>query len=210
MQQAVTENSSLHLYPEQLVHPLNSNVWRCTKPAIGKMPVHEYTFKSMSDSDVGDLSSTCNVLDRYTCASNTCNSGKCPEGMQHELPTLSLYLRDVPPKGQGVFCSQSLSKDECITEYAGEVLLNGSELLQARCLARKKTLNTYMMPLGTLHTIDTTQYGNYGRYFNHSHDPNCYTKQVVHDGTPRLLIGSKLHIPPHTELTIDYGIQFDG
>jgi SET domain-containing protein len=175
MQLEATENPSILLDPEQLVQPLNRNLWRCTKPAICSMPVYGYTFNSSSNAGSRDVHPVRNVLDRQTSTSNTSNGGKRPEGMQHRVPTLSLYLEEVPPKGLGVFCKRCIFKDECVTEYTGEVLLNSSELLQTRCYSRKKTLNTYQMPLWSLYTIDCTQYGNYGRYFNHSHDPNCYT-----------------------------------
>ena len=89
----------------------------------------------------------------------------------------SLYLQDVPGKGEGVFYQEPLSQDAYVTEYTGEVLQTDSKLFRVRCRAYKKTLHayTYQMPLGHDLVIDTMQYGNFGRCMNHSHAPNCYT-----------------------------------
>lgn len=57
------------------------------------------------------------------------------------------------------------------------------------------------------YTIDASQYGNFGCYANHSHDPNCYTCKVVDAGVPRLLIFAKREIPANKEITIDYNMD---
>ena len=61
-------------------------------------------------------------------------------------------------------------------------------------------------PLATFSIDATEETGRYGRLLNHSRvSPNCVTKVVMLDNTPRLILVAKHHIDIGEELLYDYG-----
>ncbi len=57
--------------------------------------------------------------------------------------------------------------------------------------------------------IDATQYGNWGRYLNHSHQPNCKPVTFFKNGIPSVLIFSTKNIQPNVELTYNYNLEIN-
>lgn len=57
--------------------------------------------------------------------------------------------------------------------------------------------------------VDAAQYGNWGRYINHSHQPNCKPVTFFKKGIPSLLIFSIKDIKPNEELTYDYKLDIN-
>ncbi|KAF9611398.1 hypothetical protein IFM89_032067 [Coptis chinensis] len=62
-------------------------------------------------------------------------------------------------------------------------------------------------------TIDAAQYGNVGRFINHSCSPNLYAQNVLYDNDdkrmPHIMLFAAENIPPLQELTYHYKIQLD-
>ncbi|KAF6163872.1 hypothetical protein GIB67_024727 [Kingdonia uniflora] len=60
-------------------------------------------------------------------------------------------------------------------------------------------------------TINAKNYGNIGRFMNHSCSPNTFWQPVLHDhgneSYPHIMFYAIKHIPPMTELTFDYGTR---
>ncbi|KAK8935705.1 Histone-lysine N-methyltransferase, H3 lysine-9 specific SUVH1 [Platanthera zijinensis] len=61
--------------------------------------------------------------------------------------------------------------------------------------------------------INSLNVGNVARFINHSCSPNVLWQPVMHDhceeGYPHIMLFAIRHIPPMTELTIDYGVSGD-
>lgn len=55
-----------------------------------------------------------------------------------------------------------------------------------------------------LQVIDATKQGNYGRFINHSCNPNCTARVLTVDGDKRIVIYSKRMIEKGEEITYDY------
>ncbi|KAF9611399.1 hypothetical protein IFM89_032068 [Coptis chinensis] len=62
-------------------------------------------------------------------------------------------------------------------------------------------------------TIDAAQYGNIGRFINHSCSPNLYAQNVLYDHDdkrmPHIMLFAAENIPPLQELTYHYNMQLD-
>ena len=108
-----------------------------------------------------------------------------------------MYIKEVPNAGLGAFCSFPLKKNQFITEYTGEMFKDKDknkdeedkdkdgdvideideidEIWKAREKLFLNTFHTYFYNLDFGYVIDATDYGNWGRYLNHSHNPNCHT-----------------------------------
>src|SRR6185312_7586731 len=62
-------------------------------------------------------------------------------------------------------------------------------------------------------TVDAAEYGNIGRFINHSCSPNLYAQNVIwdHDDKrmPHIMFFAAETIPPLQELTYDYNYEID-
>ena len=62
-------------------------------------------------------------------------------------------------------------------------------------------------------TIDAAEYGNVGRFINHSCSPNLYAQNVLYDHhdkrMPHIMLFAAENIPPLQELTYDYNYMID-
>ncbi|KAJ4712642.1 Histone-lysine N-methyltransferase, H3 lysine-9 specific protein [Melia azedarach] len=62
-------------------------------------------------------------------------------------------------------------------------------------------------------TIDAAQYGNVGRFINHSCSPNLYAQNVLYDHEdkrmPHIMLFAAENIPPLQELTYHYNYVID-
>ncbi|PWA94589.1 histone H3-K9 methyltransferase [Artemisia annua] len=138
---------------------------------------------------------------------------------QHGIK-LKLEIFKTESRGWGVRSLSSISSGSFICEYIGE-LLEDTE-------AEKRTGNDeYLFDIGqkcsdslypdgaagemvdkTGFTIDALQYGNVGRFINHSCSPNLYAQDVLYDQEdkrmPHIMLFAAENIPPLQELTYDY------
>ena len=93
-----------------------------------------------------------------------------------------LEIKNVPPKGRGIFSTRSFHKGEFVVEYAGDLITSQ----EAEVREKKYSKNTdkygsymyYFVHKGTKRCIDATiESGKFGRLLNHSRKtPNCTTK----------------------------------
>ncbi|KAL3039521.1 hypothetical protein AAZX31_01G191200 [Glycine max] len=62
-------------------------------------------------------------------------------------------------------------------------------------------------------TIDAAQFGNLGRFINHSCSPNLIAQNVLYDHhdtrMPHIMFFAADNIPPLQELTYDYNYEID-
>ncbi|OEL19993.1 Histone-lysine N-methyltransferase, H3 lysine-9 specific SUVH5 [Dichanthelium oligosanthes] len=167
-------------------------------------------------------------------------SCKCPPLCQNRVSQhgmkIPLEVFRTTKRGWGVRSLRSISSGSFICEYVGELLygkeadkrrnsgylfdigLNcGDENLCNGLLSTVSGLNSSSSCSQTMEdvgfTIDAAEYGNIGRFINHSCSPNLYTQNVLwdHDDKrmPRIMFFAAETIPPLQELTYDYNYEID-
>ena len=103
----------------------------------------------------------------------------------------------------GVFALEDIAAEEMVVEYIGEYINEKYANLREK-LYRKQGYDDYMFRVDDNLIIDATKRGNLARFINHSCDPNCYTRIIHVNNTPRVVIYSKRFIKEGEELTYDY------
>mgnify|MGYP001193687905 CR=1 FL=1 len=112
--------------------------------------------------------------------------------------------------GIGVVASQDIKKNTKIIQYIGEKI-NKKEGDRRSAERIKKYLNkknegsVYIFELNNKFDIDGSPLYNKARYINHSCKPNC----EVDIKSGEIWISSIKNIKKGTELTYDYGFDFD-
>ena len=95
-------------------------------------------------------------------------------------------------------------------EYAGNLIDIGT----AKELESEYSMDTskgcymyYFKHKGRQYCVDATaESGRYGRLINHSRKfPNCISRVVMFENTPRLILVARQDLPKGTELVYDYG-----
>ncbi|KAI9076572.1 hypothetical protein K1719_041558 [Acacia pycnantha] len=170
----------------------------------------------------------------YECGA----SCKCPPACHNRVSqhgiTFQLEIFKTKTRGWGVRSLNSIPSGSFICEYIGE-LLEEKE-------AEKRTGNDeYLFDIGNTtnntlwdglssllpesqsssceivensgFTIDALQYGNVGRFINHSCSPNLYAQDVLYDyddkRIPHVMLFAAENIPPLQELCYDYNYKID-
>ncbi|XP_050314886.1 N-lysine methyltransferase KMT5A-A-like [Anthonomus grandis grandis] len=121
-----------------------------------------------------------------------------------------LECRFTKGKGRAVFATKNFEKGSFVVEYSGDFI----SLTEANCrekqYAEDETTGCYMYYFkynDQTFCIDATQEtGKLGRLVNHSRtSSNLYTKTILVDGLPRLVLLAKENIKRGQELLYDYG-----
>ncbi|KAL3524114.1 hypothetical protein ACH5RR_016948 [Cinchona calisaya] len=138
----------------------------------------------------------------YECGPNC----KCPSSCQNRVsqhgPRLTLEVFRTKSRGWGVRSREDIPSGSFICEYIGELLLDQE--------ADQRSNDGYLFDLddGEGFTIDAAQYGNLGRFINHSCSPNLFAQNVLFDHddkkSPHIMFFASEDIPALQELTFDY------
>ena len=112
--------------------------------------------------------------------------------------------------GTGIFASQNIKKGQKIIQYVGEKITKAegdkrSALRIKNYLNSSKTGSVYIFELNKKYDIDGNVRRNKARYINHSCNPNCEV-DIKND---QIWISSIKNIKKGTELSYDYGYEFD-
>ncbi|XP_015963646.1 histone-lysine N-methyltransferase, H3 lysine-9 specific SUVH6 isoform X1 [Arachis duranensis] len=161
----------------------------------------------------------------------TCYNRVSQHGIKFQLEIFKTSTR-----GWGVRSLNSIPSGSFICEYIGE-LLEDKEAEQRTGndeylfdIGNNYTNNTLWDGLSNLmpdaqsssggvlmdgcgFTIDAAQYGNVGRFINHSCSPNLYAQNVLYDHhdkrMPHIMFFAAENIPPLQELAYDYNYMID-
>lgn len=159
-------------------------------------------------------------------------SCKCPPSCHNRVSQhgikIQLEIFKTGSRGWGVRSLNSITSGSFICEYIGE-LLEDKE-------AEQRTGNDeYLFDIGQNYsdcslgndaqlssnevsedggfTIDAVEFGNVGRFINHSCSPNLYAQNVLYDNDdkriPHIMFFAAENIPPLTELTYHYNYSVD-
>ncbi|WCJ25772.1 Histone-lysine N-methyltransferase H3 lysine-9 specific SUVH5 [Euphorbia peplus] len=166
-------------------------------------------------------------------------SCKCPPSCYNKVSQhgirFQLEIFKTESRGWGVRSLNSISPGSFICEYVGE-------LLEDKEAEERKGNDEYLFDIGTSYTenstwdgfsnlvpethqsygdmlgessftIDAANYGNVGRFINHSCSPNLYAQNVLYDHedkrVPHIMFFAADNIPPLQELTYDYNYKID-
>ena len=103
----------------------------------------------------------------------------------------------------GVVAEQEISAGDFVIEYRGELI--GNALVEKRAAQyEREGLTDYMFRVDLESTCDATHMGSLARYINHSCDPNCETKIVIHQRQKKIALYAKRDIALGEELAYDY------
>ncbi|KAI5670313.1 hypothetical protein M9H77_10677 [Catharanthus roseus] len=139
-------------------------------------------------------------------------SCKCPPSCQNRVsqhgPRFQLEVFKTKSMGWGVRSREDIKPGSFICEYIGEVLHDKE--------AEQRKNDEYLFDLdkkGDCLAIDAAQYGNVGRFINHSCSPNLYAQNVVYDNEdknlPHIMLFASKKIPAMQELSYHYNYKID-
>ncbi|KAL4346423.1 hypothetical protein GQ457_17G020550 [Hibiscus cannabinus] len=171
----------------------------------------------------------------YECGP-TC---KCPASCYNRVSQHGIRFQfeifKTKSKGWGVRSLNSIPSGSFICEYAGEILEDGEAEKRAGHdeylfdIGNNYSDSSLLDDLSTLmhdvhssfhqvvpdsgFTIDAAQFGNLGRFINHSCSPNLYAQNVLYDHDderiPHIMLFAAENIPPLQELTYHYNYMVD-
>lgn len=166
-------------------------------------------------------------------------SCKCPSACHNRVSQLGIKFQleifKTSARGWGVRSLNSIPSGSFICEYIGELLeekeaeertgndeylfdignnLNNNTLWDglSMLLPDAQPSSCEVVKDGSF-TIDAAQYGNVGRFINHSCSPNLYAQNLLYDHhdnrIPHIMFFAAENIPPLQELTYDYNYTLD-
>lgn len=163
---------------------------------------HQYKINTISKSPIIECNNHCSC------------SKECGNRLVQNGPIEGLVIKTccISEKGLGLFTSKFIPSGTFICEYAGELLTKSQAVCRNNYNVNNGGMN-YIICLNEICNdvlqqtfVDPTNFGNIGRYINHSCDPNCQVVPVrCHMPIPKLAIFSVKDILPNMEITFDYG-----
>lgn len=157
------------------------------------------------------LSLNCKSFPIFECNEYCLCSKNCCNRLVQKGPSNGLVIKPCD-KGLGLFTSIFISKGSFVCEYAGELLTKSQATARHQSNVIHNKMN-YIFCLkehyfnSVVETfVDPSVFGNIGRYFNHSCEPNCHIVPVRCDSPlPKLAVFAISDILPEQELTYHYG-----
>lgn len=110
-------------------------------------------------------------------------------------------------KGYGLRTDAELRPNDFIFEYIGEVINEGNFRRRMLQYDDEGIKHFYFMSLTKGEFVDATKKGNFGRFCNHSCNPNCYVDKWVVGDKLRMGIFAERHIRAGEELVFNYNVD---
>lgn len=171
----------------------------------------------------------------YECGPSCKCASSCRNRVSQRGIKFQLEIFKTRSRGWGVRSLNSIPSGNFICEYIGE-------LLEEKEAEQRTGNDEYLFDIGNNYndsslwdglsslipdalasscevvedggfTIDAAEYGNVGRFINHSCSPNLYAQNVLHDHEdnriPHIMFFAAENIPPLQELTYHYNYMLD-
>ncbi|XP_065200673.1 uncharacterized protein LOC135831812 isoform X2 [Planococcus citri] len=106
-------------------------------------------------------------------------------------------------KGWGVKTKEAIKNGEFVLEYVGEVVTD-KEFKKRMTSLYKNDIHHYCLNLDGGLLIDSHRMGGFGRFVNHSCEPNCEMQKWSVNGLFRMVLFALRNIEAGEELTYDY------
>ncbi|PIN09664.1 histone H3 (Lys9) methyltransferase SUV39H1/Clr4, required for transcriptional silencing [Handroanthus impetiginosus] len=164
----------------------------------------------------------------YECGPHCRCPPSCYNRVSQRGIRFQLEIFKTESRGWGVRPLTSIPSGSFICEYAGELLEDkeaekrigsdeylfdiGKNYVDSSHTPEDQALSAELMEEGG-YTIDVFQWGNIGRFINHSCSPNLYAQNVIYDNNdkrmPHVMFFAAENIPPLQELTYHYNYSVD-
>lgn len=142
------------------------------------------------------------------CAVEDCACGPDCQNMRFQKSQYAdVSVVKAGAKGFGLMANTPLQANDFIYEYVGEVLDEPRFRKRMDQYDKAGIKHFYFMSLKGGEFIDATKKGGYGRFCNHSCNPNCYVDKWVVGDKLRMGIFAKRDIEAGEELVFDYNVD---
>ena len=194
---------------------------RRKRPAVWKLiPDNEYTYRRRKKQHEDDIMmcqchnwdkcgpDCLNRLLNIECVEEYCPCAhKCTNQLFTKRQYAGVEVRRAGAKGFGLFTTEDVKEGDFVIEYIGEVLEEEEYLRRKDQYAQCGQRHYYFMNIGNGEVIDAARKGNFGRFINHSCDPNCETQKWMVRGELTIGLFAVRDVPANTELTFDYNFE---
>eukprot|EP00252_Welwitschia_mirabilis_P017251 TRINITY_DN3823_c0_g1_i1.p1 TRINITY_DN3823_c0_g1~~TRINITY_DN3823_c0_g1_i1.p1 ORF type:complete len:1400 (-),score=307.70 TRINITY_DN3823_c0_g1_i1:652-4425(-) len=147
-------------------------------------------------------------LNRELCIECVPDACPCGEQCSNQRFQKRLYAKveyfRCGKKGFGLRVLENIPIGSFIIEYVGEVLDLQEHEARQKEYAQKGQKHFYFMALSRDEVIDACKKGNFGRYINHSCNPNCQTEKWTVNGEVCIGFFAKRDLVKGEEVTFDY------
>lgn len=149
-----------------------------------------------------------NYLTQIECLQDQCRCReKCQNQRFQKCQYAPIEIVLTPNKGFGMRLKSDVPKDTFVYEYLGEVIGLRSFQKRMKEYADEGLKHFYFMELQRDEYIDATKKGGFGRFLNHSCNPNCYIAKWVVGRQLRMGIFTKRSVKGGEELTFNYNVD---
>ncbi|KAK1292038.1 Histone-lysine N-methyltransferase, H3 lysine-9 specific SUVH5 [Acorus calamus] len=154
----------------------------------------------------------------YECGPSCGCPRSCRNRVSQSGVKVQLQVFNAGSRGWGVRSPNRIAAGAFVCEYVGEVITERE--------AGKRSNDEYLFDVGrnygggeaceedSCFTIDAAEYGNVGRFINHSCSPNLYAQNVLFDHddrrVPHVMLFALADIAAYEELAYDYNYRVDG
>ncbi|KAF5027887.1 hypothetical protein F66182_28 [Fusarium sp. NRRL 66182] len=156
----------------------------------------------------GDDSDCINRATKMECSAE---AGNCAGGCQNQRFQRKQYANvsviKTEKKGFGLRTDADLQPNDFVFEYIGEVINEPTFRRRMIQYDEEGIKHFYFMSLNKSEFVDATKKGNYGRFCNHSCNPNCYVDKWVVGDKLRMGIFALRKIRSGEELVFNYNVD---
>lgn len=156
-----------------------------------------------TDFPCGPLSGCILRATQIECTNNRCSPTCLNQSIQlSKFPRVTVEPAGI--KGLGLYAEEVIERNDIIIEYVGEIIEKAEYNRR-----RRQGMVDYCVTYGKFY-IDSYKQGNFARFSNSSHRPNCQMFPIDAGDELRLALVSCKKIMKGEEIVWDYGKDYKG
>ncbi|KAF5683612.1 histone-lysine n-methyltransferase H3 lysine-36 specific [Fusarium circinatum] len=156
----------------------------------------------------GEDSDCINRATKMECSAEAGNcAGSCQNQRFQRKQYANVSVIKTEKKGFGLRADADLQANDFVFEYIGEVINEPTFRRRMIQYDEEGIKHFYFMSLNKSEFVDATKKGNYGRFCNHSCNPNCYVDKWVVGDKLRMGIFASRKIQSGEELVFNYNVD---